>query len=72
MESSCYFCGIKYDKNQHSLFNRERRSLLAESHWAALIHGVDENNRPFIMAEGDDESDYYYPKFCPECGRNLE
>ena len=33
--------------------------------------GIDENLRLYFKAIGDDETDKYYPKYCPECGRKL-
>lgn len=40
------------------------------SGWTSLRRGKDENNKVVIIATGDD-SEYYYPKYCPECGRKL-
>ena len=39
--------------------------------WARLFFDFDESGRLFFYAEGEDTSDYYYPKFCPECGKDL-
>jgi len=25
-----------------------------------------------MYGKGDDETDFYYPKYCPECGRRLK
>ena len=67
----CDFCDIRYDASATLDSEREKRQSLVYGFWATLIHGIDKNNRAFIVACGDDESDYYYPKFCPECGRRL-
>lgn len=48
------------------------RGKLVNCMWAQLHYGVDRNGRLFIIAVCDDESDYYYPKHYPECGRKLE
>ena len=44
--------------------------ILEEGIYLDLYMNVEENDLPRIIAV---ESDYidYYPKFCPECGRNL-
>ena len=44
---------------------------IVDGMWAHLCAGVDENGNLIMVAMGDDESDFYYPKFCPECGRQL-
>lgn len=40
------------------------------SAWTSLRGGKDRNNKVVIRVAGDDEV-YYYPKYCPECGRKL-
>ena len=42
-----------------------------EGAYAALYMGVDENANLKMYASGENNSDDYYPKFCPECGRKL-
>lgn len=34
--------------------------------------GIDEDGNVVLIAFGENQSDYYYPKFCPECGRKLQ
>ena len=68
----CNFCHITYDPTQKYDYEKEGWRKLVNCMWAQLHYGVDRNGRPFIIAVGDDVSDYYYPKYCPECGRKLE
>lgn len=44
---------------------------LASGGWTSLYIGIDPNGRTIMRACGDDYTDNYYPKFCPECGRDL-
>lgn len=58
----CSFCDIT-DKNQ--------RLRVAGSGYTELQVGVDQYGRLYLVAVGEDESDWYYPNFCPKCGKNL-
>ena len=40
--------------------------------YASLMIGADEDGRLRMYASGENDSDDYYPKFCPECGRKLK
>ena len=40
------------------------------STWPKLRMGVSPDHRYYIAACGDDRA-WYYPKYCPECGRKL-
>lgn len=69
---SCRLCSIKpkfYTPKEYDPY--ESRVILAEGVWSGLYFGVKEDGTLFMLAAGEDESDYYYPKFCPECGRRL-
>lgn len=68
----CGFCGMTYLANEVYAAKREQRTEITASGWTSLIRGVDETGKVFIIAEGEDDSDRYYPKFCPECGRKLQ
>lgn len=41
-----------------------------ESGFSTLYMGVLRNGKYYISASGDDRA-WYYPKYCPECGRRL-
>ena len=68
----CQLCERKYDESAVVSFHKENRQLLAGDSWTALEGGVDEEDRLFLIACGEDETERYYPKFCPECGRQLQ
>lgn len=57
------FCGDYYDKYESTI-------ELSSEDWISLRAGKDENSKVFLYAQGDEEC-YYYPKYCPECGRKL-
>lgn len=44
---------------------------LAREPYTVLALGVDNNDDIVMVAYGDYEA-VYYPKFCPECGADLE
>ena len=46
-------------------------TTIANGYNTYLDMGIDENLRLYFKAIGDDETDKYYPKYCPECGRKL-
>ena len=67
----CQFCKIKkYDPTNY----QNNYNTLAEGDYISLNIGIvnpsphDKVNR-IIITFGEDG--YYYPKFCPECGRKL-
>lgn len=67
----CMFCRMVYDNSQTMSSKRENHTIVERGVGVALIRGADENGKLFFIAAGDDYSDRYYPKFCPECGRKL-
>ena len=36
-----------------------------------LLIGKDTENKLYFRAVGEDYTDMYYPKYCPECGKKL-
>ncbi|MCM1437779.1 MAG: hypothetical protein NC131_01015 [Roseburia sp.] len=44
---------------------------LARGGWTSLYAGKDENDKVVMYGYGDGRTDYYYPKYCPECGCKL-
>lgn len=69
----CSFCNVSYLWDEPLVSEREQRKDLSfDGNYVALIRGVDEDNRIFLIAQAEDDTDRYYPKFCPECGRKLE
>lgn len=67
----CQFCRIKYDPLKECDWEKERRCAVTPYRWTSLERGVDKEGKIFMIAVGDDESAYYYPEFCPDCGRKL-
>jgi len=73
---SCKFCEIrKYDPNNYGKNNIN--VLLGKGEYSACYIGIalpnknDKLNHLAIWGEGDDETSYYYPRYCPECGRKI-
>lgn len=60
LETECFYGGIR------------ENAEITRGGWTIVSIGVDKNGRIAIMGEGDDYTDHYYPKFCPECGRKLK
>lgn len=44
---------------------------LAEGCYVSMSMCVEKDGTVTLSACGEDETDNYYPKFCPECGRSL-
>lgn len=68
----CQLCERKHDESAVVSSHKENRELLAGDPWTTLECGVDNEDRLFLIACGEDETEHYYPKFCPECGRQLQ
>ena len=68
----CRFCSVSYIPGATYVADREQHEEVVAGCWTSLLRGVDERGRVFVVASGEDDSDRYYPKFCPECGRRLE
>lgn len=70
---ACSFCNVSYCRDASLASEREQHEdLTVDGNWVSLIRGVDENNQVFLIAQAEDCTDRYYPKFCPECGRKLK
>jgi len=68
----CDFCDIQYNEDGKTKADCEKWNQLEYgSQRVSLLHGVDRDNRLFIFARSDDDTDRYYPRFCPECGRKI-
>ena len=46
--------------------------VLSSGPWTWLKACKDKDNRLALYAVGDSDTELYYQKFCPECGRKLE
>lgn len=64
----CDLCQRVYDPKGCRFSNSVE---IASGCWVDMRLGVDEYGRVYMYATADDDTDPYYPKFCPECGRDL-
>lgn len=70
--NKCKFCNMTPILNKSWGYDKyENQIQLVDSNWTALYIGVDELGKICMRACGDDYTDNYYPKYCPECGRKL-
>lgn len=68
----CKLCGgdpVFYPDGSYDWFGSS--APLEGGFMTEIRGGPDESGRFYMMAVGEDTSDRYYPKFCPECGRFL-
>jgi len=67
----CRYCEIvpKYDDGWDNYWDNEIE-IADESGFTTIYFGVSQNGKYYISASGDDRA-FYYPKYCPECGRSL-
>ena len=49
----------------------DNQEEIATGDYTTLYIAVDNDGRICMRACGDDYTDNYYPKFCPECGAKL-
>lgn len=52
-----------------SLENTEH--VIGDDGWTSLYVAKDKDNKLFIYASGETISSWYYPKYCPECGKQI-
>lgn len=74
-QRTCPFCHQKpvFFKNLVGELNYcACQKELSSGGWTTLYIGVDRIGHTVLRACGEDCTDDYYPKFCPECGRKLE
>ena len=69
--SKCKFCSMTPTIEDWGYRNWDNEIQLTFSGWTTLYIGVDEVGKVCMRAYGDDYTDNYYPKYCPECGRKL-
>lgn len=62
----CVFCSLKSDGKVN-----ETEMQIGNSSWVGLYVCKDRNNKLYIYASGEENTDWYYPKFCPECGKQI-
>lgn len=67
----CKYCSMKPKLYDTWYCYYESGIELAEGGWTSLYIGADDEGRVAMWGCGDGETNFYYPKFCPECGRRL-
>lgn len=69
---ACKYCERKPILNKYGIFeDYENEEIICVGTWSCISLGVDENGELVIVAHGDGPT-YYYPKYCPECGRKVK
>lgn len=58
-EKKCVFC------------QSGKHFVLTDGDYTALIVNCDSENRIFMYGSGDDATEKYYPRYCPNCGRRI-
>ena len=70
--NACPLCSITPSFDRTGFWERYDSSVvLSEGGWTELYACKDPHGRLALYGCGDDETEFYYPKFCPECGRKL-
>ena len=67
----CKFCHQELVLKDGCYYEFYNQILLASGGWTALYIGVNKTGETVMRASGEDLTDNYYPKYCPECGRKL-
>lgn len=68
----CKICGLKPQFYSDGTYSRYDSAIeLTSGGWTNVFAAKDENNKVCIYGLGDDYTENYYPKYCPECGRKL-
>ena len=67
----CEYCGTKLKLSNSRYYRGENGVTIADGDYTALNIGVDEHGRVAMWAAADDYTDFYYPNYCPNCGRKL-
>ena len=71
-QQPCKLCGKKpFFYHDGTYTQHESTIVVAEGGWTTVRIGPDKDGRIFIVGVSDGETERYYPKFCPECGRAL-
>ena len=66
----CEYCSRKPEFCGNEFYQWHNEEMIDGDNYTLIAIGVDRNGRLIIRACGEGEA-YYYPKFCPECGREL-
>ena len=71
-QKNCKYCHQKPVVESDGYFSEfDNQIMLASGGWTELYIGVTRHGETVMRACGDDYTNDYYPKYCPECGRKL-
>lgn len=66
----CKYCSQIPEYESGEFYWNNELEIADESGFTTIYFGVLQNGKYYISASGDDRA-WYYPKYCPECGRKL-
>ena len=66
----CKYCSQIPEYGSEEFYWNNELEIADESGFTTIYFGVLQNGKYYIAASGDDRA-WYYPKYCPECGRKL-
>lgn len=66
----CKYCSQIPKYGSEEFYWDNELEIADESGFTTIYFGVLQNGKYYICASGDDRA-WYYPKYCPECGRKL-
>ncbi len=68
----CKYCNRKPVFDSAGYYETwSNKETVATGAYSSLSIGVDASGKLIILGGGDDDTEPYYPKYCPECGRKL-
>lgn len=70
IKNFCPFCQI--DGEPSKKFSYADGLDVVNGPWIGLSRYFDINGKPYLMATAEEDTDRYYFKYCPECGRKIE
>lgn len=73
MMNGCYICNCEKQGGSSSggYYYNDKEVELVSGRYARIVAGRDAIGRIYVEGVGDDRTDRYYPKFCPNCGAQL-
>ena len=72
VQEQCLYCHQKLVLYDGCYDEHANQIALVKDDWTLLAIGVDQSGNVVMRACGDDYTEDYYPKYCPECGRKLK
>lgn len=69
---NCRFCHQAPVINDGYFYEGDNEIRLVSGGWTSLNIGVNADGDVVMRACGDNYTEDYFPKYCPECGRKLK